>query len=111
METIEWCDFEKVELRCGTIVKAEQFPEARKPAYKVWVDFGELGTKKTSAQVTTHYTPEDLVGRQVIGVVNFPVKQIANFQSEFLLTGFVGVDGTVVLAVPEREVVNGTKLA
>ena len=111
METISWIDFEKVELRVGTIVKVEDFPEAKKPAYKLWVDFGdEFGTKQSSAQITAHYTKEELVGKQILGVINFPVKQIGPFQSEFLTCGFYREDGTVILAIPEREVPKGSKL-
>lgn len=111
METISWIDFEKVELRVGTIVKVEDFPEAKKPAYKLWVDFGgEFGVKQSSAQITAHYTKEELVGKQILGVINFPVKQIGPFQSEFLTCGFYREDGTVILAIPEREVPNGAKL-
>jgi len=111
METITWGDFEKVELRAGTIVRVEDFPEARKPAYKVWVDFGpELGERKTSAQISTLYTKEELVGRQIIGVVNFPVKQVGPFRSEFLLTGLYREDGAVVMAVPDKPVQNGARL-
>lgn len=110
-ETITWDDFEKVELKIGTIVRAEEFPEARKPAYKVWVDFGgDLGVKKSSAQITVHYKPEDLIGKQIVAVVNFPVKQIGPIKSEFLLTGFYDENGDVVVAQPEREVPNGSKL-
>ena len=110
-ETISWDDFEKVELKIGTVVKAELFPEARKPAYKVWVDFGgDLGIKKSSAQITVHYKPEDLIGKQIVAVVNFPVKQIGPMKSEFLLTGFHDADGAVVLAQPERPVPDGSKL-
>jgi len=102
MKEINWEDFEQVELRVGTIVEMQAFPEARTPAYKVWADFGpEIGIRKTSAQVTSLYTPEDLQGRQIVGVVNFPAKQIGPFRSEFLLTGFYRDDGAVVLAVPE----------
>ena len=111
MQTISWQDFEMVELRVGTLVRVEPFPEARKPAYKVWADFGpELGIRKSSAQITALYQPEQLVGRQIIAVVNFPTKQIGPFQSEFLLTGFYRTDGAVVMDIPERAVENGAKL-
>lgn len=111
MKTIEWADFEKVELRVGTIVDVQAFPEARKPAYKVTVDFGpEIGTKRTSAQITVNYSIESLAGRQVIGIVNFPPKQIGPFMSEFLLAGFYRRDGSVILAVPDDDVPNGAKL-
>lgn len=111
METISWKDFEKVELRVGTVVKVEDFPEAKKPAYKVTVDFGpDIGVKRSSAQITDLYSKEDLLGRQVIGVVNFPPKQIGPVMSELLLTGFYRPDGAVVLAVPERSVPDGAKL-
>jgi tRNA-binding protein len=108
---ITWDHFEAVEMRAGTVVKVEAFPEARKPAYKVTVDFGpEIGLRRTSAQVTTVYAPSDLVGRQVMGVLNFPPKQIGPFRSEFLLAGFYRHDGAVILAVPERDVQNGARL-
>ena len=110
METITWHDFEKVELRAGTILEVSDFPEARKPAYKVKVDFGELGIKWSSAQITKHYTKEELVGRQIIGVVNFPKKQIGNFMSEFLITGFADENGDIVLASINKPVPNGNKL-
>ena len=111
METIAWDDFQRVELRVGTVLRVEAFPEARKPAYKVWADFGpEVGEKKTSVQITALYSPEELIGRQIIGVVNFPAKQVGPFRSEFLLTGFADVNGDVVIAVPERAVPNGSKL-
>ncbi|MEX2541728.1 MAG: tRNA-binding protein [Trueperaceae bacterium] len=107
---ISWDDFVKVDLRAGTVVRAEEFLEARKPAYKIWVDFGALGVRQTSAQVTRFYSPEELLGRRVLGVVNLPPKRIAGFESQFLLTGFEHADGEVVLAQPEREVPNGSRL-
>lgn len=111
MKEIEWSDFEQVELRVGTIVEVLDFPEARKPAWKVTVDFGkEIGLRRSSAQITTHYTKEDLIGRQIIGVVNFPPKQIGPVQSEVLITGFADAEGAIVLAVPERRVPDGAKL-
>ncbi len=112
MKEITWQEFAAVELRAGTVVRAEAYPEARKPAYKVWVDFGpEIGEKKCSAQITVHYAPDELIGRQVVGVVNFPVKRIGKFDSEFLLTGFPREDGSIILAVPDKEVPNGAKLS
>ena len=111
MTAIRWDDFEKVEIRVGTVVRVEPFPQARKPAYTVWVDFGpEVGERKSSAQITAHYSPEELVGRQVVGVVNFPPKQIGPFMSDFLLTGFQDEDGAIVIAAPERPVPNGSRL-
>jgi len=110
MEQISWADFEKVLLVAGTVTRVEAFPEARKPAYKIWVDFGPYGEKKTSAQVAALYAPEELVGRQVVGVINFPEKQVGPFRSEFLLTGFPTEAGVVVTAI-ERAVPNGTRLA
>ncbi|MGF1526654.1 MAG: tRNA-binding protein [Candidatus Competibacterales bacterium] len=110
--TIDWAHFAAVELRVGTVVDVQDFPEARRPAYRVWADFGaDFGVRKSSAQVTALYTKEQLLGMQIIGVMNFPPKQIGPFRSEFLLTGFVRDDGGVVLAVPERAVANGAKLA
>lgn len=110
MEPITWNDFEKVELRVGTILEVEDFPKARKPAYKVKVDFGPYGIKWSSAQITKHYTKEELVGLQIVGVINFPEKQIANFKSQFLVTGFADDQGDIVLAAVERPVPNGSKL-
>ena len=110
METISWKDFEKVELRAGTIIAVEDFPEARKPAYKLTIDFGEFGTKRSSAQITKHYRKEDLVGKQVVGVINFPSKQIGPFLSECLTTGFADESGDIVLTAIERKVPNGSKM-
>ena len=109
-ETITWNDFEKVELRIGTVVRAEEFPEARRPAYKLWIDFGEHGHKKTSAQITAKYSAQELVGRQVIAVTNFAPKQIANFMSECLVTGFANEQGEIVLATSDQPLPNGQRL-
>ena len=111
MQHISWQDFEQVELRAGTITRVEDFAEAHTPAYKIWADFGDFGVMKSSAQLTKLYRKEDLLGRQIMGVINFPPKHIGTFMSEFLVTGFVLEDGTVVLSEPERTVPNGTKLA
>jgi len=111
VDEISWEHFTAVALRAGTIVAVDEFPEARRPAYRITVDFGpELGIRKTSARVTALYSREELVGKQILGVVNFPVKQIGPMMSEFLLTGFYNEDGAVVLAVPERPVRNGAHL-
>lgn len=112
MKEITWNQFEKVELRVGTIITAEDFPEARKPAYKLKIDFGEeIGIRKSSAQIVDHYTKEGLIGKQIIGVVNFPPKQIGPMMSECLVTGFYDKNGHVVLAIPDNEMENGTKLS
>lgn len=110
MDAISWADFTKVELRVGTILQVLDFPEARKPAYKIKVDFGEFGIKWSSAQITKKYTKEELIGRQIMGVINFPKKQIANFMSEFLVTGFADENGDIVLAAVDMPVPNGSKL-
>ncbi len=110
MDTIAWEDFERVELRVGTVLRAEPLAEARKPAYRLWIDFGEFGVLRSSGQITVHYTPESLVGRQVVGVLNFPPKRIAGFESQVLVTGFADESGAVVLAVPDLPVPNGAKL-
>ena len=110
MDTIAWADFEKVELCVGTVLRAELLPGARKPAYKMIVDFGEFGLRQSSAQITEHYSPQGLVGRQVIGVLNFLPKRIAGFESQVLVTGFADEEGQVVLAVPDKPVPNGSKL-
>ncbi|PQO37026.1 tRNA-binding protein [Blastopirellula marina] len=112
MSEITWSDFEAVELRVGTIVEVEDFPEARRPAYKLKIDFGgELGIKKSSAQITQLYQREELVGKQIIAVTNFPPKQIGPIRSEVLVTGFYGEDGAVTLAVPDKPTANGNRLA
>ena len=111
MEEISWNDFMKVELRVGRVLQAEVFAEARKPAYKLLVDFGpELGQRKSSAQITAHYQPEELVGRLVVAVVNFPKKQIGPLMSECLVTGFHDANGAVALCVPDKDVPLGTRL-
>ncbi|HET6586521.1 MAG TPA: tRNA-binding protein [Oleiagrimonas sp.] len=109
-QEITWSDFEKVLIVAGTVTRVEAFPEARKPAWKVWVDFGPYGEKKTSAQIVALYRPEDLVGRQIVGVINFPEKQIGPFRSQCLLTGFHTDEGVVVTTV-ERPVPNGTRMS
>lgn len=112
MSHISWDDFGKVELRIGTIIEVQVFPEARKPAWKLTVDYGdEIGVRRASAQIMDLYSSEELVGKQIVGVVNFPPKQIGPFMSECLVTGFVQADGSVVLAVPDKPVANGLRLA
>ena len=109
--TIAFDDFLKVDIRVGTITAVEAFPQARKPAWKLTVDFGpEIGVKRSSAQITTHYAPEDLVGRQVLGVVNFPPRQIGPFMSEALVLGFHDDAQAIVLAVPDKDTPNGARL-
>jgi tRNA-binding protein len=110
MQEINWNDFEKVELRVGTILEVFDFPEARKPAFKVKVDFGEFGIKSSSAQITKHYKKEELIGVQILGVINFPKKKIGKFMSEFLVTGFSDDNGDIVLSTVGKKVPNGSKL-
>ncbi|PIE13519.1 MAG: tRNA-binding protein [Rhodobacterales bacterium] len=111
MAEISFDDFLAVDIRAGTVLRAEPYPEARKPAIKLWVDFGpEIGEKKSSAQLTVHYTPETLVGRQVMGVVNFPARQIGKFMSECLILGVPDEDGEVVLLQPDQQVPNGARM-
>ena len=110
-ETISYADFERVDIRVGTVVEASPFPEARKPAIKLLIDFGaEIGIRKSSAQITVHYTPESLVGRQVLGVVNFPPRQIGPFRSEVLTLGFADAEGAIVLAQPGMPIPDGARL-
>jgi len=109
---ISWGDFEKVEIRVGTVLAVDEFPEARNPAYKLTIDFGdEIGVRKSSAQITVNYTAEELIGRQIVAVVNFPKKQTGPFMSECLVTGFAAEDGSIVLTQVERAVPNGARLA
>lgn len=110
IDIIDWSDFQRVLLVAGTVTQVEPFPEARKPAYRIRVDFGPYGEKKTSAQVTALYAPEDLVGRQIVAVINFPEKQIGPLRSQFLLTGFETPEGVVVTTL-ERPVPNGTRMS
>jgi len=110
METINWPDFEKIDIRVGTILEATDFPRARKPAYQLTIDFGSIGIKKSSAQITHHYSPENLKGEQVIAVVNFPPKNIAGFQSECLVLGIYDENNHVVLLEPKKAVANGLKI-
>jgi len=107
---IGWADFELVDMRVGVVVDAQTFPEARRPAFKLWIDFGELGVKRSSAQITERYTPEELVGRRVVAVVNFPPKQIGPFVSEVLVLGAYGERGEVILLRPDFDVSPGAKI-
>ena len=107
---LTWEEFEKVEMRVGTIFEVNDFPKARNPAYQITIDFGEFGIKKSSAQITKLYDKSQLVGRQVIAVINFPPKQIANFLSECLVMGVIGLDKEVILLQPERQVKNGLRI-
>lgn len=111
MEQINWHDFEKVELRVGTILEVNDFPKARKPSYQLLIDFGtQIGQKRSSAQITKHYSKEELVGKQIVAVVNFPIKQIGNFFSEVLVTGFADENGDIILTTVDKLAPNGSKL-
>jgi tRNA-binding protein len=110
MSEITWGDFEKVDIRIGTVVRAEPFPEARKPAYKLWIDLGSLGERRSSARITDRYRPEDLLGRQVVCVVNFPPKRIGPFMSEVLVLGAYADGQTVVLLRPDQDVERGSRI-
>ncbi len=107
---ISWDDFAKLDIRVGTVIEVKDFPKALRPSYQLWIDFGELGIKKSSAQITAHYTKDMMKDRQVIAVVNFPVKQIANFHSECLVLGVIGTDQSVILLQPSQTVENGCKI-
>ena len=108
---IDWDDFQKIDMRCGTIIEVSPFPKAKKPAWQLQIDFGELGIKKSSAQITDNYNREQLLGKQVVAVVSFPPKQIANFFSECLVLGVADVNGNIVLLQPEREIGNGERVS
>ena len=108
--TISWQDFEKVDMRVGVVTDAKEFPEARRPAIRLWIDFGPLGTKRSSAQITAHYQPADLIGRRVVAVVNFPPKQIGPFVSEVLVLGAYNEAGEVILLNPDQPVAPGSKI-
>lgn len=112
MNTVSFDDFLAIDIRAGTVIDASPFPEARKPAIKLWIDFGEtIGVRKSSAQITAHYTPEKLIGRKVMAVTNFPPRQIGPFMSEVLVLGFPDADGAIVLAGPDSDVPNGSRMA
>lgn len=112
MNTVSFDDFLAIDIRAGTVIDASTFPEARKPAIKLWIDFGEaIGVRKSSAQITAHYTPEKLIGRKVMAVTNFPPRQIGPFMSEVLVLGFPDADGAIVLAGPDSDVPNGSRMA
>jgi len=112
MQEINWQEFDQVELRTGTIIEVKDFPEARQPAWKLVIDFGEeIGTKKSGTQITDLYSKEELIGKQIIAVINFPPKQIGSFMSECLVTGFSQEDGSVVLAIPDKATANGLKIS
>ena len=112
MNDLAWKEFERVDIRVGTVLSAEEFKEAIKPAIKMTIDFGkEIGIKKSSAQITHHYSPQSLIGMQITAVINFPKKQIGPFMSECLVTGFTQPDGSIILAVPQKEAANGSRLA
>ena len=108
--SIEWADFERVDMRAGVVVDAREFPEARRPAYKLWIDFGPLGVKRSSAQITARYGPTELIGRQVVAVVNFPPKQIGPFVSEVLVLGAYDEAGDVILLAPDFPVAPGSRI-
>ena len=110
MMSISWDDFEKVDMRVGVVTDAKDFPEARRPAIRLWIDFGPIGVKRSSAQITAHYRPADLIGRRVVAVVNFAPKQIGPFVSEVLVLGVYGEAGDVVLLRPDRDVTPGSKI-
>mgnify|MGYP003434046637 CR=1 FL=1 len=110
MEPIAWSDFEKVHLCVGTVLEAAELPNARKPAYVLTIDFGPHGTKRSSAQITKHYTQDELIGRQVVAVINFPEKQVGTVMSQCLVTGFADANGDIILTALERPVPNGSRL-